>query len=58
VEQTYGLIGEHFKNPATCGGGSSETMPFYVSTPLDAVREVLGEERFKNVKYEPGCYSE
>jgi beta-glucosidase len=52
---TYGLIGEHFKNPATGGGGSSETTPFYVNRPLDAFAEVLGAE---NIRYEPGCYSE
>jgi beta-glucosidase len=51
---TYGLIGEHFKNPATGGGGSSETTPFYVSRPFDAFVEVLGAE---NIRYEPGCYS-
>ncbi|PLB55752.1 hypothetical protein P170DRAFT_443472 [Aspergillus steynii IBT 23096] len=51
---TYGLIGEHFENPATGGGGSSEATPFYVSSPLDACVEVIGE----NFRYEPGCYSE
>ncbi|KAL2829870.1 glycoside hydrolase superfamily [Aspergillus pseudoustus] len=51
---TYGLIGEHFKNPATGGGGSSETTPFYASRPLDAFAEVLGRE---NIRYEPGCYT-
>ncbi|KPM43168.1 putative beta-glucosidase I [Neonectria ditissima] len=51
---TYGLIGEHFEMPATCGGGSSEATPFYVSTPLDAITEVVGSD---NVRYEPGCYT-
>jgi beta-glucosidase len=51
---TYGLIGEHFKNPATGGGGSSETTPFYVSRPLDAFAEVLSAE---NIRHESGCYS-
>ncbi|KAL4909119.1 glycoside hydrolase superfamily [Aspergillus multicolor] len=43
----------HFTNPATGGGGSSET-PFYVSTPLNAFIEVLGTE---NIRHEPGCYT-
>jgi beta-glucosidase len=51
---TYGLISEHFKNPATGGGGSSETTPFYVSRPFDAFAEILGAE---NIQYKPGCYS-
>lgn len=50
--KTVGLIGELFEYPATCGGGSSETMPFYISKPLEAIIEVIGEE---NVRYEPGC---
>ena len=49
---TYGLIGENFENPGNCGGGSSEVVPWYVSTPLDAVTEVLGQG---NIRYEPGC---
>ncbi|KAK7421211.1 hypothetical protein QQX98_002341 [Neonectria punicea] len=51
---TYGLIGEHFEMPATGGGGSSEATPFYISTPLDAITEVVATE---NVRYEPGCYT-
>ena len=51
----YGLIGEYFENPATGGGGSSETVPFYFNTPLDAFIEAVGNE---NVTYEPGVYSE
>lgn len=54
VSVKYGLIGEHFQTPATCGGGSSEAVPFYVSTPLDAMTEILGA---KNIHYEPGCDS-
>jgi beta-glucosidase len=49
----YGLIGEHFDDPSTGGGGSSETTPFYISNPLDAITELVGAE---NVQYEPGCY--
>ncbi|KAM0430155.1 hypothetical protein ACHAPT_006163 [Fusarium lateritium] len=52
--KTYGLIGELFKTPATCGGGSSETTPFYISTPLEAIRETLGRD---DIPYEPGCKS-
>ncbi|OBT91383.1 hypothetical protein VE01_10598 [Pseudogymnoascus verrucosus] len=52
--QTIGLIGEHFKIPATCGGGSSEVAPFYVSTPFDAIVEALGADR---IQYHDGCYS-
>lgn len=51
----FGFIGEHFETPATCGGGSSEVVPFYVSKPLDAIAEILGAD---NVRYEPGCDSE
>ncbi|CAI7569612.1 unnamed protein product [Penicillium crustosum] len=50
----YGLIGEYFENPATGGGGSSETVPFYFNTPLDAFIEAVGNE---NVTYEPGVYT-
>lgn len=47
----YALIGEHFTNPSVCGGGSSEASPFYLSTPFDAMKEVLGEE---NIQFLPG----
>lgn len=49
----YGLIGEHFENPATCGGGSSESAPFYILTPIDAITEVIGTQ---NAYYKPGYY--
>ncbi|KAH8651670.1 glycoside hydrolase superfamily [Ilyonectria robusta] len=49
-----GLIGEHFWNPGNCGGGSSEAVPFYINTPLDAFTEMLGDE---NIRYEQGCYT-
>lgn len=52
-KKSYGLIGGHFKVPATCGGGSSELDPYYVSTPLDAIIEIVGKE---NATYLPGCY--
>ena len=48
----YCLIGEHFENLATCGGGSSESAPFYILTPIDAITEVIGTQ---NAYYEPGC---
>lgn len=48
----YGLIGERFEFPATCGGGSSETVPFYVSKPINAIFEALGTQ---NIPYEVGC---
>ncbi|SCO92634.1 related to beta-glucosidase [Fusarium oxysporum] len=51
---TYGLIGEHFENPATCGGGSSEVESFYISTPLEAITQVVGGAA---IRYEPGCYT-
>ncbi|EXK78069.1 hypothetical protein FOQG_17250 [Fusarium oxysporum f. sp. raphani 54005] len=50
--KTFGLIGELLQSPASCGGGSSETTPFYISKPLDAIIEVIGEQ---NARYEPGC---
>jgi beta-glucosidase len=53
-KQRYGLIGELFEHPATCGGGGSEVNPFYISKPIDAITEIVGIE---NVRYLPGCYS-
>ncbi|KAM5354874.1 hypothetical protein ACJ41O_001520 [Fusarium nematophilum] len=53
-KKTYGLIGDHVKNPALCGGGSAEVEPYYSVTPYDAIVDVVGEE---NVSYAPGCYS-
>ncbi|KAL4747006.1 hypothetical protein BDW72DRAFT_209929 [Aspergillus terricola var. indicus] len=40
----YALIGDHWKNPAVAGGGSSEVEPYYISTPYDAFVEVVGED--------------
>ncbi|KAH7142666.1 glycoside hydrolase superfamily [Dactylonectria estremocensis] len=51
-DKTCGLIGELSETPATCGGGSSETTPFYISSPLDAIRGALGGDE---LPYEPGC---
>lgn len=49
----YGLIGDHFLNPAVSGGGSADLTPYYVSTPFDAFVKAVGEE---NVSYEVGAY--
>jgi beta-glucosidase len=51
---TVALIGDHFKSPATGGGGSSEATPYYVSKPFDAIVEYIGMER---IQTEVGCYS-
>ena len=51
----YGLIGDHFKNPAVSGGGSADLTPYYVSTPFDAFVEAVGHE---SVRYEVGAYCE
>lgn len=51
----FGLIGDHVKNPALCGGGSAEVEPYYSVTPYDAIVEVAGAE---NVSYAPGCHCE
>ncbi|KAF4342161.1 beta-glucosidase [Fusarium beomiforme] len=50
----FGLIGDHVKNPALCGGGSAEVEPYYGITPFEAIKEVAGEE---NITYTPGCNS-
>ncbi|KAF4964763.1 hypothetical protein FSARC_7362 [Fusarium sarcochroum] len=50
----FGLIGDHVKNPALCGGGSAEVEPYYGVTPYEAIKEVVGEE---NISYTPGCNS-
>lgn len=52
-KQRYGLIGEHFSYPSVCGGGSSESTPFYISTPLDAFTDLIGVDNFT---YVPGHY--
>ncbi|KAG7405945.1 hypothetical protein ACKAV7_014837 [Fusarium commune] len=50
----FGLIGDHVKNPALCGGGSAEVEPYYGITPYEAIKEVVGEG---NITYTPGCNS-
>ncbi|RSL42199.1 hypothetical protein CEP53_012324 [Fusarium sp. AF-6] len=50
----FGLIGDHVKHPAICGGGSSEVKPYYSITPYNAIVEEVGEA---NVSYAPGCYT-
>ncbi|RTE83091.1 hypothetical protein BHE90_002344 [Fusarium euwallaceae] len=50
----FGLIGDHVKHPAICGGGSSEVEPYYSITPYNAIVEEVGEA---NVSYAPGCYT-
>ncbi|KAI8682641.1 hypothetical protein LRP88_05395 [Fusarium phalaenopsidis] len=52
--EKFGLIGDHIKHPALCGGGSSEVEPYYSVTPYDAIVEEVGET---NVSYAPGCYT-
>ncbi|KAF2012731.1 glycoside hydrolase family 3 protein [Aaosphaeria arxii CBS 175.79] len=44
AKKKIGLIGDHFKTPATGGGGSSEATPYYVSTPYDAIVGLVGAE--------------
>jgi beta-glucosidase len=53
AEQTYGLIGPAITNPAVGGGGSANLVPYYVSKPLEAIQEIVGQER---VKTTVGCY--
>lgn len=52
---TFGLIGDHWKNPAVSGGGSADLTPYYISTPFDSFFKTVGGE---NVRYEIGCYCE
>ncbi|KAF7554242.1 hypothetical protein G7Z17_g3046 [Cylindrodendrum hubeiense] len=44
TRRTYGLIGPGISLPAISGGGSADLVPHYVSTPLDAITGVVGEE--------------
>ncbi|KAH7161657.1 glycoside hydrolase superfamily [Dactylonectria macrodidyma] len=55
ADKTYGLIGDHFKNAAFCGGGSSEVEPYYKVQPYDALVEVLGETK---LSFAFGCNSQ
>ncbi|KAH9240574.1 glycoside hydrolase family 3 protein [Colletotrichum gloeosporioides 23] len=52
-EQTFGLIGPAVRLPAVSGGGSADLVPYYVSTPLDAIVDIVGEGR---VKTAIGCH--
>ncbi|KAJ0383589.1 hypothetical protein COL922a_010206 [Colletotrichum nupharicola] len=52
-EQTFGLIGPAVRLPAVSGGGSADLVPYYVSTPLDAIVDIVGEGR---VKTTIGCH--
>ncbi|KAK7425965.1 hypothetical protein QQZ08_007547 [Neonectria magnoliae] len=47
ARRTYGLIGPGISLPAVSGGGSADLVPHYVSTPLDAIVEVVGKENVK-----------
>ncbi|KAF9870932.1 hypothetical protein CkaCkLH20_11604 [Colletotrichum karsti] len=51
--KTLGLIGPAVRLPAVSGGGSADLTPYYVSTPLDAITEVVGNAL---VKTAVGCY--
>ncbi|KAI8303429.1 putative beta-glucosidase I, partial [Colletotrichum sp. SAR11_59] len=52
-EQTFGLIGPAVRLPAVSGGGSADLVPYYVSTPLDAINDIVGEGRVKTAM---GCH--
>lgn len=41
----YGLIGSAVSLPAVSGGGSADLVPHYISTPLDAITEVVGADK-------------
>ncbi|KAF7171510.1 hypothetical protein CNMCM5623_003838 [Aspergillus felis] len=51
--KTYGLIGPGALYPAVSGGGSADLVGYYVSQPLDALKELVGVE---NVTANVGCY--
>lgn len=51
--KTYGLIGPGALYPAVSGGGSADLVGYYVSKPLDALKELVGVE---NVTANVGCY--
>ncbi|KAL1887230.1 hypothetical protein Sste5346_010347 [Sporothrix stenoceras] len=52
AKQTYGLIGPAVTITAASGGGSGDLRPYYISRPMEAIKEVVGEE---NVKTAIGC---
>ncbi|KAJ6064662.1 hypothetical protein N7499_013342 [Penicillium canescens] len=51
--KTYALIGLGALYPAVSGGGSADLIPYYVSKPLDALKELV---RAENVTATIGCY--
>jgi beta-glucosidase len=51
--KTYGLIGPGALYPAVSGGGSADLVSYYVSKPLDALKELVGAE---NATANVGCY--
>ncbi|KAL2828580.1 glycoside hydrolase superfamily [Aspergillus pseudoustus] len=51
--KTYALIGPGALYPAVSGGGSADLVPYYVSQPLDALKELVGAG---NVTTNIGCY--
>ncbi|KAJ4169113.1 hypothetical protein NW754_011045 [Fusarium falciforme] len=54
AQQTYGLIGPGFANPAISGGGSADLIPYYVCKPLEAIQQIVGKERIRTAV---GCHS-
>lgn len=54
AEKTYALIGPAAHYPSASGGGSADLRPYYISKPLDAIREIVGAERLKTAV---GAYS-
>lgn len=55
AQQTYALIGPGMANPAISGGGSADLVPYYVRKPLEAIRDIVGQE---NLKTAIGCHGE
>lgn len=55
AKQTYALIGPGALYPAISGGGSADLVPYYVSKPYEAIKEVVGAE---NLQTAVGCYGE
>jgi beta-glucosidase len=53
AEQTYGVIGPAITNPAVSGGGSANLVSYYVSKPLEAIQEIVGQDR---IRTSIGCH--
>ncbi|RYP12482.1 hypothetical protein DL765_007281 [Monosporascus sp. GIB2] len=51
--QSYGLIGPGVYHPTTCGGGSTDLRPHYISTPHGGIAKVVGQD---NVQTAVGAY--